>query len=53
MYRRRWFVIGVNVFALVMALVAPLVAVGLYLLVTVMVLALPLFGLVRRRRLRA
>ncbi len=53
MYRRRWVIIGVNVFALAMAFVAPLVAVGLYLLTTVMVLALPLFGLVRRRRLRA
>ena len=49
MYRRRWFVIGVNVFALLMALVAPLFAVGLYLVVTVLVLLLPVFGLGRRR----
>ncbi len=49
MYRRRWFVIGVNVFALAVALVAPVVAVGLYVVTTVLVLALPFVGLGRRR----
>ena len=50
MYRRRWFVIGVNVFALLVAVVAPLAAVGLYLVVTVLVLVLPFFGFGRHRR---
>ena len=49
MYRHRWFVIGVNAFALVVALVAPLAAVGLYLVVTVLVLVLPFLRLGRHR----
>ena len=44
MYVQRWMVIGVNLFALVMALVAPLIAVGLYLVTTVLFLAMPLLG---------
>jgi len=36
LYRERWVVIGVNVFALATAFVAPLVAVGLYLVSTVL-----------------
>jgi uncharacterized membrane protein len=47
-YRERWAVIGVNAFALATAFVAPLVAVGLYLVSTLLLLALPLLGLGRR-----
>ncbi|HET6475603.1 MAG TPA: TMEM175 family protein [Thermoleophilia bacterium] len=50
--RQRWISIGVNLFALAMALVAPLVAVGLYLLETTILLVLPMVGL-RRHRHRA
>jgi uncharacterized membrane protein len=50
LYRERWVVIGVNAFALATAFVAPLVAVGLYLVSTVLLLALPLVGLGRRWR---
>ena len=50
LYRERWVVIGVNGFALATAFVAPLVAVGLYLVSTVLLLALPLVGLGRRWR---
>jgi len=50
LYRERWVVIGVSVFALAMAFLAPLVAVGLYLVSTVLLLALPLVGLGRRWR---
>jgi uncharacterized membrane protein len=49
-YRRRWPAIGLNVFALVIALVVPLIAVGLYLITTVLLLALPLVSLWRRWR---
>jgi uncharacterized membrane protein len=48
MVRARWIAIGVNVVALVIAFAAPLVAVGLYLVVTLLVLLLPLIGLRRR-----
>ena len=50
LYRERWVVIAVSVFALAMAFVAPFVAVGLYLVSTVLLLALPLVGLGRRWR---
>jgi uncharacterized membrane protein len=50
LYRERWFVIAVNVFALAAAFVAPLVAVGLYLVSTVLLLVLPLVSLRRRWR---
>jgi uncharacterized membrane protein len=50
LYRERWVVIGVNAFALATAFVAPLVAVGLYLVSTVLLLALPLVSLRRRWR---
>jgi uncharacterized membrane protein len=53
MYRRRWAAIGLNVFALAMAVIAPLAAVALYLVMTGLALALPLLGLGRRRRSRA
>jgi TMEM175 potassium channel family protein len=50
LYRRRWAAIGVNVFALAMALVAPRVAVGLYLMTTALLLVVPLVHLRRRWR---
>lgn len=49
MVRARWIAIGVNVVALATAFVAPMVAVGLYLVVTLLVLLLPLVGLRRRQ----
>ena len=51
LYRRRWSAIAMNVIALATALVAPRVAVGLYLISTVLLLGLPLVHL-RRRWLR-
>ena len=48
--RQRWIAIGVALFAVALALVAPLVAVGLYLVETVLLLALPLVGMHRHRR---
>ena len=54
LYRRRWTAIAMNVFALATALVAPRVAVGLYLITTVLLVGLPLVQLRRRwRRSRA
>ena len=50
--RQRWISIGVNVLAIAMALVAPLVAVGLYLIETMLLLIIPLVGL-RRHRYRS
>jgi uncharacterized membrane protein len=50
LYRRRWSAIGMNVFALATALVAPRVAVGLYMIMTVLLLGLPLVGMRRRWR---
>lgn len=49
-YRRRWFFIGINVLALAVAFVAPLVSIGLYLVMTAMMLALPFLGLHHRLR---
>ena len=49
--RQRWASIGLNAVAIVFALVAPQVAVGLYLLQTMILLVLPLLGL-RRHRLQ-
>jgi len=48
--RQRWTAIGMNVVAIVVALVAPRVAVGLYLVVTTLLLIIPLLGLRRHRR---
>jgi len=48
--RQRWVIIGVNVVAIAIAVVLPLAAVGLYLITTVLALALPLVDLHRRRR---
>jgi len=53
MSRQRWTAIAVNVLAIAVALVAPRVAVGLYIVVTTLLLVVPLLGLRRhRRRLR-
>jgi len=49
-YRQRWIAIGVGAFAVILALVAPLVAVALYLIVAVLFLVLPLLGMHRARR---
>jgi len=48
--RQRWVVIALNVAAIAIAIVVPLAAVGLYLITTVLALALPLIDLRRRRR---
>jgi uncharacterized membrane protein len=45
--RWRWFVIGLNAAAIILALVAPLAAVGVYLVMTFVALALPLIQLRR------
>ena len=49
-YRRRWIAIGVGAFAVLLAFVAPLLAVALYLVVAVLFLVLPLLGMHRARR---
>lgn len=49
MVRARWIAIGVNVVALAIAFAAPMIAVGLYLVATLLVLFLPLVGLRRHR----
>ena len=49
LYRQRWIALGVGAFAVILALVAPLVAVGLYLVVAVLFLIFPLFGMHRAR----
>ena len=48
--RQRWIIIALNVAAIALALVAPLAAVGVYLIMTFLALALPLIHLRRRRR---
>ncbi|HET6494749.1 MAG TPA: TMEM175 family protein [Thermoleophilia bacterium] len=48
--RQRWVSIGVNAVALAVALVAPQVAAGLYLVASTMLLVVPLLGLRRHRR---
>jgi uncharacterized membrane protein len=50
--RQRWTSIGLNGLAIATALVAPLVAVGLYLLQTTILLVVPLLGMRRHRRQR-
>lgn len=50
--RLRWFTVGFNVFAIAVALVAPLVAVGLYVVTTGWLLMLPLLELGHRARTR-
>jgi uncharacterized membrane protein len=49
-YSQRWIAIGGGAFAAILALVAPQVAVALYLIVAVLFLVLPLFGMHRARR---
>ena len=46
---QRWVLIALNVAAIALAVVAPLAAVGLYLIMTFLALALPLIHLRRRR----
>ena len=48
--RQRWASIGLNTVGIALALVAPEVAVGLYLVVSTMLLVIPLLGLRRHRR---
>jgi uncharacterized membrane protein len=48
--RLRWIVIALNVAAIALAVVAPLAAVGVYLVMTFLALALPLIHLRRRRQ---
>ena len=47
--RQRWILIALNVAAIALAVVAPLAAVGVYLVMTFLALALPLIHLRRRR----
>jgi len=47
--RQRWILIALNVVAIVLALVVPLAAVGVYLVMTFVALTLPLIHLRRRR----
>ena len=47
--RERWIVIALNLVAIMIAVVLPLAAVGLYLIMTFVALALPLISLRRRR----
>jgi uncharacterized membrane protein len=49
LYRQRWIAIGVGTFAAILALVEPFIAVALYLVVAVLFLVLPLFGMHRAR----
>jgi uncharacterized membrane protein len=48
--RQRWILIALNVVAIALALVAPLAAVGVYLVLTVLALVLPLIHLRRHRQ---
>ncbi len=48
--RQRWTSLGLNVLAIAVALVAPKVAVGLYLVETTLLLIIPFLGLRRHRR---
>ena len=48
--RQRWTSLGLNVLAIAVTLVAPKVAVGLYLVETTLLLIIPFLGLRRHRR---
>ena len=48
--RQRWTSLGLNVLAIAVTLVAPKVAVGLYLVLTTLLLIIPFLGLRRHRR---
>ena len=50
--RRRWTALGLNLLAIAVALVAPKVAVGLYLVETTLLLVIPFLGLRRHKRQR-
>ena len=50
LYHQRWIAIGVSTFAVIVALVAPLIAVALYFTAAVLFLVFPLFGMHRARR---
>jgi uncharacterized membrane protein len=52
-YRQRWIVIGVATIAVIFALVAPAVAVALYLVVALLFLVMPLIGMYVGQRSRA
>ncbi len=47
--RRRWTALGLNLLAIAVALIAPKVAVGLYLVETTLLLVIPFLGLRRHR----
>ena len=49
-FRQRWISIGVGAFAVILALVAPYVAIALYLVEALLVIVLPLLGVHRARR---
>jgi uncharacterized membrane protein len=49
LYRQRWIAIGVGAFAVLLAVVAPFIAVALYLVEAVLFLVLPLLGMHRAR----
>ncbi len=49
--RRRWTALGLNLLAIVVALVSPKVAVGLYLVETTLLLVIPFLGLRRHRQI--
>ncbi len=51
--RRRWTALGLNLLAVAVALVAPKVAVGLYLVETTLLLVIPFLGLRRHRHQRS
>lgn len=50
LYRRRWLALGINAFAILIALFSPRVAVGLYVAQTAIVLVIPLYALHRHKR---
>ena len=50
LYRQRWIAIGLGALAVILALVAPFIALALYLVVAVIFLVLPLLGMYRARR---
>ena len=46
--RQRWWALGVNVLAILVALIAPLAAVGIFVILAVMFIIQPLFGTRRK-----
>ena len=47
--KQRWISVGLNAIAIVLALIAPILAVGLYLIQTILLLVLPLVGMYRSK----